>query len=43
MTRPTLKAAVGAGFVLLLINTGYISAFKSPTVFYMTNVLAHLV
>jgi tetratricopeptide (TPR) repeat protein len=43
MTRPTLKAAVGAGFVLLLINTGYISAFASPTVFYMTNVLAHLV
>ena len=43
MRPPTLKAAVGAGFVLLLINTGYISAFASPTVFYMTNVLAHLV
>jgi tetratricopeptide (TPR) repeat protein len=43
MTRPSLKAAVGAGFVLLLINTGYISAFASATVFYMTNVLAHLV
>ena len=41
--RASLKAAVGAGFVLLLINTGYISAFASPTVFYMTNVLAHLV
>ena len=35
----TLKAAVGAGFVLLLVNTGYVSAFASATVFYMTNVL----
>ncbi|HSL23742.1 MAG TPA: tetratricopeptide repeat protein [Vicinamibacterales bacterium] len=43
MTRPTLRAAVGAGFVLLLVNTGYIWAFASPTIFYMTNVLAHLV
>ena len=41
MKRPTLKTAVGAGFVLLLINTGYISAFASPTIFYMMNVLAH--
>ena len=43
MTRPTLKAAVGAGFVLLLINTGYIAAFASPTIPYMMNVLAHFV
>ncbi len=43
MTRPTLKAAVSAGFVLLLINTGYIAAFASPTIPYMMNVLAHLV
>ena len=42
MKLPTLKTAVGAGFVLLLVNTGYIAAFASPTVFYMTNVLAHL-
>jgi tetratricopeptide (TPR) repeat protein len=42
--RPlSLKAAVGAGFVLLLLNSGYIAAFASPTIFYMTNVLAHLV
>jgi tetratricopeptide (TPR) repeat protein len=43
MRRPTLRAAVGAGFVLLLLNTGYISAFASPTIFYMMNVLAHFV
>jgi tetratricopeptide (TPR) repeat protein len=40
---PTLRSLVGAGFVLLLINTGYIAAFKSPTIFYMGNVLVHLV
>jgi tetratricopeptide (TPR) repeat protein len=39
----TLKTAVGAGFVLLLLNTGYISAFATPSIFYMGNVLAHLV
>src|SRR5262245_49450398 len=41
--HPRLRALVGAGFVLLLINTGYIAAFKSPTIFYMGNVLLHLV
>src|SRR4029077_10597863 len=30
-------------FVLLLVNTAYIAAFASPTIFYMSNVLAHLV
>src|SRR3954465_7079052 len=30
-------------FVVLLVNTAYITAFASPTIFYMTNVLAHLV
>jgi tetratricopeptide (TPR) repeat protein len=30
-------------FVGLLVNTAYIAAFASPTVFYMGNVLAHLV
>src|SRR6266568_2022314 len=28
-------------FIILLVNTAYISAFASPTIFYMTNVLAH--
>src|SRR4051812_42682394 len=39
----SLRGIVGAGFVLLLVNTGYIAAVKSPTVFYMGNVLLHLV
>jgi tetratricopeptide (TPR) repeat protein len=43
MKRPTLRAAVGAGFVLLLINTGYIAAFNTPSIPYMMNVLAHFV
>jgi Flp pilus assembly protein TadD len=30
-------------FVALLVNTAYLAAFASPTVFYMTNVMAHLV
>ena len=43
MKVPTLKTAVGAGFVILLLNTGYISAFATPSIFYMANVLLHLV
>jgi hypothetical protein len=38
-----LATLVGAGLLLLLLNTAYISAFASPTVFYMGNVLLHLV
>lgn len=30
-------------FLLLLVNTAYVAAFAEPTIFYMTNVLAHLV
>src|SRR3954462_13863341 len=30
-------------FVVLLVNTAYITAFASPTIFYMGNVLLHLV
>ena len=33
---------IGVVFILLLVNTGYIAAFASPTVFYMGNVLIHL-
>jgi hypothetical protein len=29
-------------FAVLLINTAYLAAFASPTIFYMTNVLLHL-
>jgi hypothetical protein len=43
MTRSVLKSAVGLGFAALLVNTGYIAAFASPTIFYMANVLVHLV
>ena len=30
-------------FIVLLINTAYVAAFASPTIFYMGNVLAHFV
>ncbi len=33
----------GVLLVLLLINTAYIAAFASPTIFYMGNVVLHLV
>lgn len=39
----TLRTAAGGGFVILLLNTGYISAFATPSIFYMANVLLHLV
>jgi tetratricopeptide (TPR) repeat protein len=29
-------------FLMLLGNTGYIAAFSSPTIFYMTNVIGHV-
>src|SRR3954451_1964350 len=41
--RNSLAKWTAALFVVLLVNTAYITAFASPTVFYMTNVLAHLV
>ncbi|HVX67780.1 MAG TPA: multiheme c-type cytochrome, partial [Bryobacteraceae bacterium] len=33
---------VAIGFFVLLVNTAYIWAFASPTVFYMANVLLHV-
>ena len=39
----TLKAFCGYAAALLLANTAYIAAGASPTVFYMGNVLAHVV
>lgn len=35
MKVPTLATAVGAGFVLLLLNTGYISAVDTPSILEM--------
>ena len=43
MKMVRLKTVVGASLILLLVNTGYIAAFKSATIFYMANVLLHLV
>ncbi len=42
MSNSKLGKWVGFFFIVLLVNTAYISAFASPTVFYMTNVLFHL-
>src|SRR5213076_1395820 len=33
---------MGFFFVVLLVNTAYVAAFSTPSIFYMTNVLAHL-
>jgi tetratricopeptide (TPR) repeat protein len=41
--RNGLAKWTGVLFIALLVNTAYITAFASPTVFYMGNVLAHLV
>ncbi|MEZ5283733.1 MAG: multiheme c-type cytochrome [Vicinamibacterales bacterium] len=39
----SLRWLVGTGGLLLLINTAYLASAASPTVFYMANVLGHLV
>src|SRR5260370_7755410 len=33
---------IGVCFIILLVNTAYVAAFATPSVFYMTNVLVHL-
>lgn len=38
-----LQIGVPALFIGLVVNSGYLAAFPSATVFYMGNVLAHLV
>jgi Flp pilus assembly protein TadD len=42
MNNRKLRTWVGFFLVVLLVNTAYIAAFASPTIFYMTNVLFHL-
>src|SRR5262245_40691878 len=42
-TRSALARWTAILFVVLLVNTAYLAAFASPTVFYMSNVLVHLV
>ncbi|MBI3698295.1 MAG: hypothetical protein HY238_26095, partial [Acidobacteria bacterium] len=36
------KTALGAGFALLLVNSGYLNAFPEPNLFYVVNVLLHI-
>src|SRR5213076_2541618 len=33
---------MGVFFIVLLVNTAYVAAFATPSIFYMTNVLFHL-
>src|SRR6476659_491845 len=42
MKRGALPYAIAGLFLLLLINTAYLAAFASPTIFYMANVLLHV-
>ncbi|MBM3773539.1 MAG: tetratricopeptide repeat protein [Acidobacteria bacterium] len=43
MRRWISLRVVFALFLLLLVNSAYLAAFASPTIFYMANVLLHLV
>ena len=43
MTRERIVSWIAILFLALLINTAYIAALPSPTIFYMGNVLLHLV
>ncbi|MDQ2900386.1 MAG: hypothetical protein M3Y07_11390, partial [Acidobacteriota bacterium] len=38
----TLAKFFRIGLIVLLVNTAYVAAFASPTVFYMGNVALHL-
>ena len=38
-----MRKWLGIGFLLLLLNAAYIGAFADPTIFYMGNVLLHVV
>ena len=42
MTKEKLTSWAAILFLALLLNTAYIAAFASPTIFYMANVLLHL-
>ena len=42
MERERRNKWLAVCFLVLLINTAYIAAFASPTIFYMGNVLLHL-
>src|SRR5258708_38445914 len=38
-----MRKWLAVSFLLLLVNTAYIAAFAQPTIFYMGNVLLHVV
>ena len=39
---PKFRTIVGIGFLVLLVNSGYLNAYPDPNLFYVANVLAHL-
>src|SRR6202044_2351258 len=39
----SLEFWIAVLFLVLLLNTAYVAAFSSATIFYMTNVLGHVV
>src|SRR5690348_8399506 len=43
MNNQRLRRWTGILFIILLVNTAYIAALASPTIFYMGNVLFHFV
>src|SRR5271154_4006949 len=43
MKTRSLDYWIAVLFLVLLVNTGYVAAFSSATVFYMANVLGHVV
>jgi hypothetical protein len=43
MKRNNFQRWIAILFLVLLVNTAYVAAFSSATVFYMANVLFHLV
>ncbi len=42
MFKKGLTSWAAVLFLVLLVNTAYVAAFASPTIFYMTNVLVHV-
>jgi len=43
LNNRSLEYWIALLFLILLVNTGYVAAFASATIFYMTNVLGHVV
>ena len=39
----TLAGLTAISLIVLIVNSAYIAAFASPTIFYMGNVMVHLV